>query len=79
MTCALLGLMRVVTAGWAYRGRRGEGLECAIICGVAIVGQIGWVEVWEWIWLGGGRVCLGVGQCRIGLVEVELEREWSWV
>ena len=59
MTCALLGLMRVVAAGWAYRGRRGEGLECAIICGVAIVGQIGWVEVCEWIWLGGGRVIWG--------------------
>ena len=59
--CALLGLIRVVAAGWAYRGRRGEGLEGAIICGVAIVGQIGLGEMWEWVWLGGGRVCLGVG------------------
>ena len=51
----------IVAAGWAYRGRRDEGLEGAIIYGVAIVGQIGWVELWEWVWLGGGRVCLGVG------------------
>ena len=59
--CALLGLIRVVAAGWAYMGRRGEGSEGAIICGVAIVGQIGWVEMWKWGWLGGGRVCLGMG------------------
>ena len=36
--CALLGLMRVFTAGWAYRGRRGEGLEGTIIYGVGMVG-----------------------------------------
>ena len=47
---------------------------------------MGWVEVWEWVWLGEERVCLGVGYCtedcgygQIGLVGVELEREWSWV
>ena len=38
--CALLGLMRVVAAGWAYRGRRVEGLEGALICGVAKVGRL---------------------------------------
>ena len=36
--CALLGLMRVFAAGWAYRGRRGEGLEGTIIYWVGMVG-----------------------------------------
>ena len=36
--CALLGLMRVFAAGWAYRGRRGEGLDGTIIYGVGMVG-----------------------------------------
>ena len=41
---ALLGLMSHCRGGGcAYRGRRGEGLEGVIICGVAIVGQMGWV------------------------------------
>ena len=57
--CALLGLMRVLAAEWAYRGRRGEGLEGTIICGVCMVGQTGWFEVWEWVWLGGGRCVWG--------------------
>ena len=33
MTCALLGLMRVVAAGWAYRGKSGSGVgwdECRV-------------------------------------------------
>ena len=49
---------------------------------------MGWVEVWEWVWLGGGRVCLGWDSIRravdmvegqVELVGVELVREWSWV
>ena len=50
---------------------------------------MGWVEVWEWVWLGGSRVCLGgwdtarrtvdMVQGRVGLVGVEFAREWSWV
>ena len=47
---------------------------------------MGWVEVWEWVWLGGGRVWLGwdsvqraVVEGRVRLVGVELAREWSWV
>ena len=36
--CALLGLMRVFAAGWAYTGRRGEGLEGSIIYGEGMVG-----------------------------------------
>ena len=35
--CALLGLMRVFAAGWAYRGRRGEGMAGKIIYGVGMV------------------------------------------
>ena len=49
---------------------------------------MGWVEVWEWVWLGGGKVCLGWDSVRravymveglVELVGVELVREWSWV
>ena len=47
---------------------------------------MGWVEVWEWVWLGGGRVWLGwdsvqraVVEGRVRLVGVELAQEWSWV
>ena len=36
--CVLLGLMWVFAAEWAYRGRRGEGLEGTIICGVYMEG-----------------------------------------
>ena len=57
--CALLGLIRVFAAGWAYRGRRGEDLEGTIIYGVGMVGS--WVGLrcgsgtgWE----GVGCVCL---------------------
>ena len=80
--------MRVFAAEWAYRGRRGEGLEGTIIYGVGMVGLLGRVEVWEWVWLGGGRcVCLwdslrsvfDMVEGRVGLVGVELTREWSWV
>ena len=49
---------------------------------------MGWVEVWEWVWLEGGMVCLGwdsvqravdMVEGRVELVAVELAREWSWV
>ena len=49
---------------------------------------MGWVEVWGWVWLGGGRMCLGwdsvrravdMVEGRVELVGVELAREWSWV
>ena len=86
--CALLRLMRVFAAGWAYRGRRGESLEGTVLCGV--VGYMGWVEVWKWEWvlLGGGSVCLGLDSVRRavdmvegrgGLAGVELAQEWSRV
>ena len=41
--------------------------------------------MWEWVWLGGGRVCLGwdsvrrAVEGRVELVGIELAREWSWV
>ena len=46
---------------------------------------MGWVEAWEWVWMGGGRVCLGwdsvrravdMVEGRVELVGVELAREW---
>ena len=49
---------------------------------------MGLVEALEWVWLGGGRVCLGwdsvwravdMVEGRVELVGVELAREWSWV
>ena len=49
---------------------------------------MGWVEVWEWVWLGGDRVCLGwdsvrravdMVEGRVELAGVELVREWSWM
>ena len=47
--------------GWAYRGRRGDDFEGTIIYRVSMVRYLGRVEVWELVWLGGGRVCLFVG------------------
>ena len=42
---------------------------------------MGWIVVWEWVWLGGGRVCLGrwvsvrravdMDEGRVGLVGVD--------
>ena len=49
MTCALLGLMRVFTVGWAYRGGRDEGW--------AMMNGCGWVD-------GLGLGCgIGRGSC----------------
>ena len=49
---------------------------------------MGWVEVWKWVWLRRGRVCLwwdsasravDMVEGRVELVGVELAREWSGV
>ena len=49
---------------------------------------MGLVELWEWVWLGRGGVCLGwdsvrravvMHEGRVELVGVELARESSWV
>ena len=36
---------------------------------------MGWVDVWEWVWLGGGRVCLGWDSIRraVDMVESRIE------
>ena len=62
-------------------------MEGTIICAVCMVGWMGWVEVWEWVWFRGDRVCLGwdsvrrtvdMIEGRVELVGIELAREWSW-
>ena len=42
--CALQDYCLVFAAGWIYRGRRGEGWVGTGLCGVGVMGSMGWVR-----------------------------------